>query len=514
MNPSDLGLPSKFKHWRPGQLDGILDAATAETRFVWLDQPTGSGKSATYMAVSHLVEAARETKTYFRMAVLTSTKGLMLQLTRDFPTLFEVKGQNNYRCIEVEDHGITVDVAECHNGYDCPVKEDCLYHAAVKRAGREKSIVTNYPFWMHQHDHDNKLGSFDVLICDEVHNVPEELSSHVAIHISAAEIKLLNNMKEDPRPLTQRGLEWCSWAEAILPRVKTRVGMTEGKVNKQYRDLANKLDKMRKLDPEWVYSEFNNGSFTWEPIWPAGYAERHLFCGSKKVIFASATARPKTFALIGVAQDSLTRVSSPHSFPVMNRPLVHIPTSSISQKSSPTDYSKWLARIDEIAGAWANSKGIIHTVSYERAMQIRNKSKFAHRMLIHTTETAKATIDHFRNAERPLILLSPSVTTGYDMPDIFDWQIIAKIPFPDSRSAIMQRRSEEDPSYPMYLAMMEIVQAYGRGPRTLTGKCITYIIDDHIRWMKSRYYSFAPQWVWDAFRTQSTVRPLPSWAVA
>ena len=198
----------------------------------------------------------------------------------------------------------------------------------------------------------------------------------------------------------------------------------------------------------------------------------------------------------------------------MNRPLVHIPTSSISQKSSPSDHSKWHARIDEIAGAWANSKGIIHTVSYDRAMQIRNKSKFAHRMLIHTTETAKATIDHFRHAERPLILLSPSVTTGYDMPDIFDWQIIAKIPFPDSRSAIMQRRSQEDPSYPMYLAMMDIVQAYGRGPRSLTGKCITYIIDDHIRWMKSRYYSFAPQWVWDAFRTQSTVRPLPPWAPA
>ena len=513
MNPPDLGLPSKFVSWRPGQLDGIIDAASASTRFIWLDQPTGSGKSATYVAVSNLIHSAGTNRAP-RMAILTSTKGLMLQLTRDFPTLFEVKGQNNYLCLEAGDGSTTVDIGECHEGYECPIKNECLYPVAVNEARRRKSVVTNYPFWMHQYDHGNPgLGAFDVLVLDEFHRVPEELSSHVSIHISAAELKLLADIKSGIlKPKSERGLEWREWAENTIPYVKLRLSLTTGKVNKQFRDLAAKLDRMKVLDPDWVYSEFANGSFTWEPIWPRGYADRNLFLGSPKVICASATARPKTFGLLGVPQSDVTRVYSPHSFPVINRPLVHIPTASISQKMSMSDKDTWHRRIDEIASAWPQSKGIIHTVSYERAMHIRNRSKHASRMLIHTTETARATIDHFRNAIKPLILLSPSVTTGYDMPDVFDWQVISKVPFPDARSNIMQRRSEEDPSYPMFLAMMEMVQAYGRGPRTPSGKCITYIIDDNIRWMKSRYYNFAPQWVWDAFRTQSSVSPLPSWA--
>ena len=448
-----------------------------------------------------------------RIAVLTSTKGLMLQLARDFPDLIEVKGQNNYICIEAGDNSTTVDLGECHSGYACPIKTStCTHTVAVDTAKKSKSIVTNYACWMHQYKHGEGFGAFDVLICDEVHNVPEEVSSFVAVHISAMDIKLLNDLKESPRPKTERANEWRSWADTVLPRVKTRAAITSGKIGKQYRDLATKLDKLRALDPQWVYSEFNNGSFTWEPMWPRGYAGRHLFLGSRKVMFASATARPKTFDLIGVRPEELTRVSSPHSFPVMNRPLVFIPTASVSQKSTPADFAAWMNRIDEIVAAWPNAKGIIHTVSYDRAMYIRNRSKYASRMLIHTTDTARSTIEHFKTTERPLILLSPSVTTGYDMPDVFGWQIIAKIPFPDSRSAIMQRRSEEDRAYPMYLAMMEIVQAYGRGPRSPTGKCITYIIDNNIQWMKSRYYSFAPQWMWDAFRTQKEVRPLPAWA--
>lgn len=512
MNPIDLGLPSKFKKWRKGQLEGILDVASAPTRFVWMDQPTGSGKSPTYNAAANLILSSDEARIP-RMAILTSTKGLMAQLVKDFPNLFEVKGQNNYKCIEDLTGQTTVDIGECHEGYVCPVKQSCHFHAAVREAGIRKSVVTNYPFFMHQNDNGAYgIGAFDVLILDEFHAVPEEVSSHVAVHISALELKILNELKENPRPRTERGNDWRTWAYEVLPRVKMRGAMVSGKVAKQYRDLATKLDKMRALDPSWVYSEFNNGSFTWEPLWPRDYAGRHLFLGARKIICASATARPKTFDLVGVEHDELTRVSSPHSFPVMNRPLVHIPTVSLSRKSSPSDTQKWLDRIDEIAAAWPKHKGVIHTVSYERAMQIRNRSRLSHRMLIHTTETTRSTIEYFKDSDRPLILLSPSVTTGYDMPDVFQWQIISKIPFPDTQSAIMRRRSEEDSGYPKYLAMMELVQAYGRGPRTPDGKCITYIIDDLIRWMRSSYYNFAPTWVWEAFRTQKEVKPLPAWA--
>lgn len=510
MKPKDLGLPERFTDWRPHQLDAILEAATADTQYVWLDQPTGSGKSPTYMAVSNLLMEASPSAVP-RVCVLTATKGLMTQLIGDFGNLIEVKGQNNYRCIEVDDPEVTVDLGDCHSGYDCPQQHVCLYPLAVRKASLAKSVVTNYPFFMHQ-ARNSGIGYFDVLVLDEAHAVPEQLSEHVAVHLSAADLKMIDALKLAKKPKQEDPELFKEWGSLVLPRVREMVGATAGKLNKQYRDLVLKLERLRDIDSEWVHDEFQNGSFTWEPVWPGRFAQRHLFLGTRKILFSSATARPKTFSLLGVPSASVTRVSTPHPIPIYNRPFIFIPTAKVSQKWTPDDRMKWLRRIDEIAEAWPRSKGIIHTVSYERAMMIRNASKFASRMLVHTPQTTREVITHFRNSDKPLILLSPSVTTGYDMPDVFSWQIIAKIPFPDSRSKIMARRSEQDKAYPMYLAMRDMAQAYGRGPRTLTGRCVTYVIDDNIRWVRSAYGMFAPQYLWDAYRLQAGVHPLPAWS--
>ena len=42
--PNELGAPAKFRRWRPHQAEAVLDAASADTRFLVMTQPTGSGK--------------------------------------------------------------------------------------------------------------------------------------------------------------------------------------------------------------------------------------------------------------------------------------------------------------------------------------------------------------------------------------------------------------------------------------------------------------------------------------
>src|SRR5258707_8109244 len=86
------------------------------------------------------------------------------------------------------------------------------------------------------------------------------------------------------------------------------------------------------------------------------------------------------------------------------------------------------------------------------------------------------------------VLVSPSVMTGWDFPDSqCRFQILAKLPFPDTRSKITQARQALDKDYGPYLMMQNLVQAVGRGMRSKTDWCETLIVDDNCAWVSGKY---------------------------
>jgi len=101
------------------------------------------------------------------------------------------------------------------------------------------------------------------------------------------------------------------------------------------------------------------------------------------------------------------------------------------------------------------------------------------------------------------------MTTGWDFPyDSCYFQIIGKIPYPDTRGEIQQARTKQDPHYQSYVAMQTLVQIAGRGVRAEDDKCETLVVDDNMLWFISRYKEFAPKWFHDAVRF-SRVIPSP-----
>jgi ATP-dependent DNA helicase DinG len=106
-------------HIRPNQdkvLDELDQALKSEYKFIFLEAPTGFGKSAVAVTLSRFLGSSH---------ICTSTKDLQTQYNRDFPYLSEVKGRNNFPCIVKEDMGIreSCEYGPCLKDDDF----DCIY---------------------------------------------------------------------------------------------------------------------------------------------------------------------------------------------------------------------------------------------------------------------------------------------------------------------------------------------------------------------------------------------------
>ena len=75
LEPSELGLPSKFTSFRSAQIEAIEQIVNSEKRVVGLCLPTGSGKSLVAMGAAK----AGGLKT----VICTATKGLQEQYLAD-----------------------------------------------------------------------------------------------------------------------------------------------------------------------------------------------------------------------------------------------------------------------------------------------------------------------------------------------------------------------------------------------------------------------------------------------
>lgn len=508
-NPCDLGAPTRFKSWRYGQELAVNRLLDGDRRFSAHAMPTGSGKS--------LVALVYPLLTNLRAVYLTSTKGLEDQLVREFSEtgLVDVRGMSNYQCKGLIDgywpeqlqywrltNGArqpTVEDGPCHGGLPCHLKDrGCGYYDAIRVARNSRLVVTNYSFWMSSNKWSEGLGDFDLLILDEAHETPDELSGFLRTEISEFDLTLLGvDILAGADAASQRG--WSVWASAQWKKADQKAAELYGIVTKkkEYRrmqDLARRLDVLRKMDDTWI-PEKGDRCWTFEPKWPAGHAESNLFLDIDKVVLMSATMRPKTLDLLGIKQEEREFFEYPSPFPAGRRPVIHVPTCRVNFRTTPSEMRWWAARIDNIISGRLDRKGIIHTVSYDRAKYIALNSEHHDIMFLPTGRNTREMVEAFKAAPAPAVLVSPAVSTGWDFPyEMCEYQIIGKLAFPDTRSAVMQARSEEDRDFPSYLAMIQLVQASGRGMRAADDICETIIIDDNIGWFMQKNKHFAPDW--------------------
>lgn len=527
--PTCFGAPAKFDRWRDLQCTAIMSAVDSPKRFVMQAAPTGFGKSLVYVGQA-LVTGART-------CILTSTKGLQSQLIGDFQEsgLVDIRGMNSYSCraaesefgiIQTQERATSCEEGPCRAGLKCSIRDmGCGYYDAYHQAQRAQLVVTNYTYWMTIHRYGEGLGNFDLLVLDEGHNAPDELSDFLAIELDTFEIETV--VRSQPLPDGCHVDDWRKWAvhhsslmasklDELQQRLKDQKeggGRLDHSLVRSISHLRRVLSKVKSLAGmrgEWVY-ERNGRKWRFDPVWPREYAESVLFRGTPKVVIFSATIRPKTASILGIDPGALQFNEYPSSFPVSRRPVVHVPTCQMNHRTSPDNLGKWVTRIDQIIGQRLDRKGIIHTVSFDRRNFIIQRSEYSEIMVANDSSNTRAAVERFKQMPAPAVFVSPSLTTGWDFPhDDARYIIVGKIPFPDNRPTVIQARLKSDRDYTNYIAAQNLVQMTGRGMRAEDDLCESIIIDDNIVWFARQAKHYFPGWWLESFQLGRTIPRPPA----
>ncbi len=491
-SPRELRAPAPFHTWRRGQDRAYVRLQRSSKRWKVCGLPTGIGKGL--LAYLH-----RRGK---RRVILTATKGLQDQYGDTYPGLLDMRGMANHVCL-LPGTRYCID-GPCHTSdYVCPQHNDCPYYAMLRKCPHATDIVTNYAMWFTHGG--GAFGARDLLVLDEAHEIPDQITQYLRVRLDLA---------RDPVSLPRERLEnwsldrWRKWALTELPAAAQRAAQGTGESKRHLRQLHQGLQRLAYCGDDWIAQTWYRG-WEFQPLWPRQYAAGRLWGDIKEVVLLSATIRPKTLELLGLDTDQYEWIDCPSPFPVGRRPVYHIPVAKLSARNWESVRGLWLDRIDDLIGARLDRKGIIHTVSYDRAQYLLANSRWREFMLGHETQTTRQVVEEFKRTDPPAILVSPSVHTGWDFPgEAAHYQILAKVPWPNPTEPLTAARTRDDSDYPAYHALTQIVQAAGRIVRAEDDYGETFVLDDHVDWMMKRYPRMVPTWFANAYRSaESMPRP-------
>jgi len=513
--PPSLGL-DKYHRWREGQSDAVRAILECKRRFIGLSLPTGSGKSLAYIAAALLSGK--------RTVVLTGTKGLMTQIYTDFhkeAELVQVRGKSNYQCLEAG-KGVGCDLGHCTYGVPCALQsEGCLYFDAVREARNAELVVTNYAFWLYQHRFGEGLKQVDLLVLDEAHDAPDHISSFLSFTLESAGLRAIGtSMPGSWRSYKQKdwggwAVPWALTAERVLEEVKEGNARSNNPSTKESGRLFlvkrthQALMQMAEFEssPQWVWEPGYKGrGLKFEPVWPGPYAFEHLFLDVPKVAMLSATLRPKTLRLLGLKPKDYEWYEEGEGFPVERRPVLYTPGAKMSFGIDEASWRRVVAKVDRIIEARPDVKGVIHTVSYARAEQLCASSRNATRFITHGRGGFERAVLAFISDTGNSILVSPVAMEGLDLKDDrCRFQIILKLPFPNTQTALSKARRKQDADHGMYVAAQLMTQSIGRGMRSEDDWCETFIMDKHWgNWAGEKLKRHMPRHV------QAAIRDAPS----
>lgn len=508
-SPIDLQLP--WDDWRAGQRTAIRQVLKSDAKTVVVQAPTGSGKSAVALGLMRLDER--------RTVLLTATKGLQDQYqSLAGAWLNDVRGMSNYQCLAALDEfrdrypskefarRVACDKGLCRVNLQCTLKDrGCLYFDAYRNAVGRSWVSTSYAYYFASSLHGRGLGASGRVIGDEGHSVEEQLALATQIRIPANEVK-----GKAPTTIAK----WRQWAENELNglRVKSEArGEMEEKLHVKTRE--DRLTSLRRLDEAWAV-ERTEHAYLFEPI-DVRPLTSVLHKNTGQVVLLSATITEATIASLGLTD--VAYISLPMRFPVERRPVYLLDGGRIDYRATPEMLRWWMTRIDQVIARRSDRKGIVHTVSYDRMEHIASYSEHRSRMITaRSSRDLPAALAKFRAMpqESGAILVAPNVVTGFDFPYTdAEYQIIAKVPFPNTRSAIAKARCAHVPEYRERVTMQNLVQAIGRIVRADDDQGETFIMDEHARWFMKpggTASKYAPSYVLDAVVVTNRVPAPPS----
>lgn len=528
-------------------LNKIDEKISSGYKKIILSAPTGVGKS---------LVGATIVRNFDRSFVVTASKHLQDQYSKDLSFLMPVKGKQNFPCLKLMETenvrnlrrakrwGLTCEKGKCKekttkNGKEiteiCKFKpsikdvetgnydtDPCHYYLQKYKALVSKHSLWNYYSFFQIMKFNKKIFSEyldrNVSIFDEAHKIEDQIIQFIGIDIYKKQleecgidishydfsdidsmIQLTDNMAEF-YARRQKELEQSrAFQENPDYDLISRLERRYEKVSQARIDMVSDKENFVVNDPE----KDLDGNFRMVSIKPIDISKFvKSFFETEYQVFMSATIDKESFCEnTGMVPSEVAFVDTPKSpFPIENRKINFLNVKQLSYNSSKEDELEVIKKIDELLSKHSNERGLILTSSVPRCYMIRKNLSAQNRKRIrvcHSINANKKTQDQILKEhvdDKSGVLLSSSLWEGVDLKDdLSRFQIIAKIPYPPYTEKRVKAKMAKFPLWYNSQTLKRMLQGFGRSIRSEKDWAVTYVLDSAVNRVLSGSKSMIPK---------------------
>ncbi len=498
------------------------------------DAPTGVGKSLISVTVADAIielinehheeigmdppKAISGDEYPFQVWVVTQNKLLQDQYNRDFKDkLFDLRGLDNYRCYHDD---ATCGQSKCARlkapqnakGWKPPqyCSRACEYDEARKKSRYAPILLLNVAKALTLLKDPSQPRPL-MMIFDEGHGVEAALDSEASVVIDGDMLNKLDYRFER------------YFQEYDVDAIE--VGM-----RKLLRTIASDMELEYSLPPETrdskKYKRLESLSLKIGGVLEAiEQGIQFVSCSEEKVdlrplkvhalfertfqfptLFLSATLLSKEgfCSMTGLSSEEIAWFSADSPFPVKNREIFYfwrMGARALNFQNMVEEMPNLLDRISQMLDTHPEERGIIHTHTYKIATEISEKlgPKYGRRFLFPKNSAEQKDFLEKHARAKNTVLLSPSMTEGVDLKgELCRFSGMCKVPYLPTNDPVVSARMEADSNWYAYRTAMTLVQAPGRGVRSMDDYCKTYFLDPGFQAFIARSKHLFPKWFLDS----------------
>lgn len=483
-------LPEWVKELRPHQEEAILaigEAFDRGAKVVWLDAPTGSGKTLIAECTRRILQCSA---TY-----ICSSLTLQDQFQRDFTYANVLKGRSNYPTVEMPFPDYTC--ADCtkqprqdDSCLWCPSVRGCPYERAKIKALRGELAIVNTAYFLAEANYVGALSEQQLVIADECDMLEQALMGFVEFRITNRMLRELGINAPKKGSHRETIADWlANECTSAIARVANRIPRDSPDIHvirdrQRFERLSESVDRLagEVANDNWIRDYDDRSPLVLKPVTVSEYGHKYLWDHSARWLCMSATiiSADEMAASLGLAHEwEVVRV--PMTFDKDNRRIYVTPVANMVAAEKEQEIPKLLRGIAKLCDRHQGERILIHSVSYDLTDSIcRILSDGPRRVFSYSSAEGRAgAISSYLQSEDG-ILVAPSLERGIDFKGN-DCRvcIVAKVPFPYLGDRQISERLHTEGGNYWYAVqtVRSLVQMTGRGVRSEDDWCVTYILD-------------------------------------
>lgn len=524
-------LPERFQEIRDGQLRAVEEVKRAFDRgckVVWLDAPTGSGKSLAGELVRRRMQVEKG-------LYICTTKALQDQYVGDFDYARVLKGVTNYLPSGVgwrqsmgtrQETGARLTCGDCDRGptrvpmdeQTCTYCADvawCPYQVAKREALGAPVGVLNTAYALAEWNGPGRWSKRELVIADEADLLEQSLMGFVELKLGGRLVKGLG--LEVPKKGSHHKTIRAWLEEEFLVALRADVGARRKDQSVEGRRMVERLtrvvgqvERVVKREEGWCRDNDDEerderyggagGGLVLKPVSVEDVGEEYLWrhadrwlCMTGTLVSAEVEAEALGLEEAGIKWDVVTMDME---FPREDRRVVYVPAGGMTRKEEEQGKPRVFKALEKVLKKHPDGNVLIHTWTYKLAREtveyLKAQGWGAMRPII-TYQDGKgkdAALERFkreglkraRQEGMGAIMVAASMDRGVDLPgDECRVQVVLKVPMASLGDRQVSERLRAPGGQRWYLqgTVRSVLQMTGRAVRYKGDWAVCYVLDKH-----------------------------------